>query len=149
MDSSSTSSSSIPVLRCLVIFNDTNYCGWVPRMCLHMRGLRLWEFLTGELPYPLSPSAPVQHVISEKTTATEKDVLIADYEDPLALYESQYSAYRTWLDEDARNGSVHVASMEDQFSAEIVELEQCYQMWTFLWSRYESTRQSTFLVAIR
>jgi hypothetical protein len=140
MGSSLTSLGSIPVLRCLVIFNDTNYLGWVSRMRLHMRGLRLWEFLTDELPYPLSPSTPVQHVISEKTTATEKDVLIADYEDPLALYESQYSVCMTWLDEDTRDGSVHVASMEDRFSAEIVELERCYQMWTFLCSRYEPTR---------
>jgi hypothetical protein len=54
-------------------------------------------------------------VISEKTTAAKKDMLIADYEDHLASYESQYSAYRTWLDEDAQAGSVLVASMEDQF----------------------------------
>jgi hypothetical protein len=28
------------------------------RMRLHMRGLRLWEFLTGELPCPAAPPAP-------------------------------------------------------------------------------------------
>jgi hypothetical protein len=41
MSSFSTSSSSIPVLRCLVLFNGTNYRDWLPRMCLHMCGLRL------------------------------------------------------------------------------------------------------------
>jgi hypothetical protein len=42
-----------------------------------------------------------------------------------------------------------MASMEDQFSAEIVEFERSHQMWTFLCSRYEPTGQSTFLTAIR
>jgi hypothetical protein len=53
-----------------------------------MRGLRLWDFLTGELPCPSSPLAPAQHVISEKTTAAEKEKLLADYEDRLASHES-------------------------------------------------------------
>jgi hypothetical protein len=75
-------------------------------------------------------------------------MLIVDYEDRLGLYESQYSAYMTWLDEDARTGSILVASMEDRFSVDIVELEQSHQMWTFLRSRYEPTGQSTFLAAI-
>jgi hypothetical protein len=78
-------------------------------------------------------------VISEKTTAAEKEMLIVDYDDRLASYESQYSAYRSWLDEDARAGSVLVASMEDRLSADIVELERSHQMWTFLRSRYEPT----------
>jgi hypothetical protein len=65
-----------------------------------------------------------------------------------ASYESQYSAYRTWLDEDARTGLILVASMEDQFSAEIVELGRSNQMWTFLRSHYEPIRQYTFIVAI-
>jgi hypothetical protein len=58
-------------------------------MRLHMHGLRLWDFLTGELPYPPSPSAPAQPVISEKTTAAEKERLLADYEGRLASYESR------------------------------------------------------------
>jgi hypothetical protein len=127
------------VLRCLMLFNGTNYRDWVPRMRLHMRSLRLWEFLTDELPCLPSPSGHAQPVISEKTTATEKEMLIADYDDRLASYESQYSAYRSWLDEDARAGSVLVASMEDRLSADIVELERSHQMWTFLRSRYEPT----------
>jgi hypothetical protein len=52
-------------------------------MCLHMHGLHLWEFLTGELPYPPSTLAPPQPVISEKTTAAEKKRLIKDYDDRL------------------------------------------------------------------
>lgn len=41
-----------------------------------------------------------------------KETLLADY-GQLATYEAQYSAYRTWLDEDARAGSILAASMED------------------------------------
>jgi hypothetical protein len=106
MVSSLTSSGPVPVLRCPVLFNGTNYRDWVPHM-------RLWDFLTGELPCPPSPSAPAQPVILEKTTAAEKEKLLAYYEDCLASYESQFHAYKTWLDEDAHAGSVLTASMED------------------------------------
>jgi hypothetical protein len=71
-------------------------------------------------------------VISEKTTAAEKERLIADYDDRLASYESQFRAYRTWLNEDARAGSVLTASMEDRFAADIVEFERTHQLWSFL-----------------
>jgi hypothetical protein len=92
-------------------------------MHLHMRGLRLWDFLTGELPCPPRPSAPAEPVIPEKSTAAEKEKLLADYEDLLASYESQFHAYRIWLDEDARAGSVLTARMEDRFAPDIVEFE--------------------------
>jgi hypothetical protein len=137
------------VLRCSVLFNGTNYRDWVPRMRLYMRGLRLWDFLTGELPYPPSPSTSAQPVISEKTTAAEKERLLADYEDRLTSYESQFHAYRTWLDEDARAGSVLTTSMEDRFVADIMDFERTHQMWAFLRQKYESTDQSTYLAAIR
>jgi hypothetical protein len=137
------------VLRCPVLFNGTNYRDWVPRMRLHMRGLRLWDFLTGELPCPPSPSAPAQPVISEKSTAAEKEKLLADYKDRLASYESQFHVYKTWLDEDARVGSVLIASMEDRFAADIVDFEWTHQMWSFLRHKYKSTRQPTYLAAIR
>jgi hypothetical protein len=104
MVSSSTSSGSVLVLQCPVLFNGTNYRDWVRHMHLHMRVLHLWDFLTGELPCPSSPLAPAQPVISKKTTAVEKEQLHADYEDRLSSYESQFHAYRTWLDEDARAG---------------------------------------------
>jgi hypothetical protein len=78
-------------------------------------------------------------VILEKTTTVVKERFVADYDDRLASYESQFRAYRTWLDEDARASSLLVASIEDRFSTDIVELERSYQMWTFLRSRYEPT----------
>jgi hypothetical protein len=73
----------------------TNYHDLVSRMRLHMCGLRLWKILTGELPCPPSPSAPAKSVITEKTTAAEKEMLIVDYDDRLTSYESQFGAYTT------------------------------------------------------
>jgi hypothetical protein len=64
-------------------------------MRLHMRGLHLCEFLTGELPCPPPPLASPQPVILEKTIAAKKDRLIADYDDHLTQYESQFHAYWT------------------------------------------------------
>jgi hypothetical protein len=82
----------------------------------------------GDHPCPLSPSAPAQTVISKKTTADEKQKLLADYDDHLTSYESQFRAYKTWLDEDARADSILAASMEDRFSADIVEFERAHHM---------------------
>jgi hypothetical protein len=87
-------------------------------------------------------------VISEKTTAVEKEQLLADYENRLASYKSQFHTYRTWLDEDARAGSVLTVSMEDRFAADIVDFERTHQMWSFLHQNYESTGQSIYLAAI-
>jgi hypothetical protein len=50
-----------------VLFNGTNYCDWIPRMRLHMRGIRLWEFLSGEVPCPALPTPLVQPVIPART----------------------------------------------------------------------------------
>jgi hypothetical protein len=116
-------------------------------MRLHMRGLRLWDFLTGELSCPPSPSAPAQPAISEKTTTAEKEQLLTDYKDRLTSYELQFHAYKTWLDEDARAGSVLTASMEDHFAADIMDFERTHQMWSFLRQKYESTGQSTYLAS--
>jgi hypothetical protein len=62
---------------------------------------------------------PAEPVITEKCT-TAKEKLLTDYEDHLASYESQFHVYRTWLDEDARVGSVLTASMEDRLATDIV-----------------------------
>jgi hypothetical protein len=130
-----------------MLFNGTNYRDWVHRIRLHMRELHLWDFLTDEVPCPPSPSAPAHPVISEKTTTAEKEWLLADYEDRLASYESQFHAYMTWLDEDARAGSILIASMEDHFAADILDFEQTHQMWPFLHQKYEFTGQSTYPAA--
>jgi hypothetical protein len=132
MISSLTFSGPVLVSRCPVLFKGTNYHVWFPRMRLHMRGVHLCDFLMGELPCPSSPSTPAQPVISEKTTAAEKEQLLADYEDRLASYESQFHTYKTWLNEDARASSVLTASMNDHFVADIIDFERTHYMWSFL-----------------
>jgi hypothetical protein len=67
-------------------------------------------------------------LIIEKTIVAEKEKLLADYEDHIASYESQFHAYRTWLDEDACAGLVLTASMENHFAANVVEFERTHQM---------------------
>jgi hypothetical protein len=52
-----TSSGPVLVLRCPVLFIGSNYRDWVHRMCLHMRGLWLWEFLMSEPLPALSPGS--------------------------------------------------------------------------------------------
>jgi hypothetical protein len=88
-------------------------------------------------------------MITEKTTTTEKEKLLTNYEDRLASYESHFNEYKTCLDEDARAGSILTASIEYQPAADIVEFEQTHQMWSFIHQKYESTGQSTYLAAIR
>ncbi|WVZ93714.1 hypothetical protein U9M48_039674 [Paspalum notatum var. saurae] len=90
-----------------------------------MRGLRLWEFLTSQLPCPPCPSAPARPTVLEKAIDEAKDKLLADYDDLVKSYESQFIAYSAWMDEDARAGSILIASMEDEFAAEIADFERC------------------------
>jgi hypothetical protein len=40
-------------------------------MRMHMRGLHLWEFLTGDLPCPSCSTAPTSHIILGKATNEE------------------------------------------------------------------------------
>ncbi|WVZ80634.1 hypothetical protein U9M48_028093 [Paspalum notatum var. saurae] len=149
MAPSTPSNGGVPVLRYPLLFNGTNYRVWVPRMRWHMHGLRLWDFLTGQLPCPPCPSAPARPTVPDKATDEAKDKLLADYDDLVKSYESQFSAYSAWMDEDARAGSILIASMENEFAAEIADFERSHQMWSFLHDRYEPTGHSSYFVAIR
>ncbi|WVZ75789.1 hypothetical protein U9M48_023820 [Paspalum notatum var. saurae] len=53
------------------------------------------------------------------------------------------------MDEDARAGSILIASMDDEFVAEIADFERSHQMWSFLCDRYEPTGHSSYFAAIR
>jgi hypothetical protein len=128
MGYSLTSLDSVLVLRYPVLFNGTNYRDWVPHMRMHVRVLQLWDFLTGVLPCSPRPSTHVEPVISEKTVTADKEKLLTDYEDHLASYESLFHAYKTWLGEDARAGSVLTASMEDHSAVDIMEFELTHQI---------------------
>ena len=66
----------------------------------------------------------------------------------MTSYESQFNAYKLWLDEDAQVSYVLAPSVEDQIAAEIVHFNVSHQLWTSLHDRYERTSHSTNLVAI-
>jgi len=131
MSSSVPSSGGVQITRCPVLFNGTNYRDWVPRLRWHMRGLRLWEFLTGDIPCPPPPSVPVRPIISDKATDAEKTKLLDEYDASMESYASQFAAYRTWLDEDARAGAVLAASMEEHLSVDIVGFDHAHQVGLF------------------
>jgi hypothetical protein len=59
----SSSSGYVAVPRCGLIFDGTNYPDFAAHMRVHMRGLRLWGVLYGEVPCPPRPIAPVAHVL--------------------------------------------------------------------------------------
>jgi hypothetical protein len=58
MSSSSSSSGSLAIPRCPVIFDGANYPDFAAFMRVHMRSLRLWGVLSGEVPCPPRPTAP-------------------------------------------------------------------------------------------
>ncbi|KAJ1278997.1 hypothetical protein BS78_04G121300 [Paspalum vaginatum] len=119
-----SSNGGVPILRCPLLFDGTNYRVWVPRMRWHMR-------------------------VPDKATDEAKEKLLAEFDDLMKSYESQFSAYRCWLDEDTHAGSILTASIEDQFAAEIVDFDRSHQMWSFLRDHYEPTGHSAYFAAIR
>jgi hypothetical protein len=114
------SSGGVQITRCPVLFNGTNYHDWAPHLRYHMRGLCLWEFLTSDIPCPPPPVAPVKPTVPDKAADDVKMKLLDEYDAIMESYASQFAAYRTWLDEDARAGVVLAASMEEHLFADIV-----------------------------
>jgi hypothetical protein len=51
----SSSSGYVVIPRCPVIFDGANYPDFVAFMRVHMRGLRLWGVLSGEVSCPCAP----------------------------------------------------------------------------------------------
>ena len=55
----SSSSGYVAIPRCPVTFDGANYPDFAAFMRVHMRGLRLWGVLSGEVPCPPRPVAPM------------------------------------------------------------------------------------------
>ena len=127
----SASTGYVAVPRCPAIFDGTNYIEFVGFMRIHMRGLRLWGILSGEVPSPPCPVPPVAPtpltppVLAADADQAAKDAAkLADdavilaydeqvqtYEDALQTYHAALSAYTQWLDDDARAAAVLTASV--------------------------------------
>jgi hypothetical protein len=53
----------VDVPRCPLTFDGANYADFAAHMCVHIRGLRLWGVLCGEVPCPPHPLAPLAPVL--------------------------------------------------------------------------------------
>ena len=144
----SSFASTVSVPRCPVIFDGLNYRDWFQHMRIHMRGQRLWDFLTGDLPC-LSRPTPVAPVLSRDASEDARTEASEAFEDAMETFQTQYAAYKTWIDEDARASAILVASMEVHLTGDIVGLASAHVMWTHLRSRYEPSGDSLYLAVMR
>ncbi|CAD6269865.1 unnamed protein product [Miscanthus lutarioriparius] len=102
---------AIPVPRCPVIFNGTNWGDFVFHPEVHMDGQLLWGYLTGEQvcpPYhvlPMSPTYPPNADDDAKTS------LLDAFEAQMESCQSDLSVYETWLREKSAK-AILLASME-------------------------------------
>ncbi|XP_040243151.2 uncharacterized protein [Aegilops tauschii subsp. strangulata] len=165
----SAASGYVAVPRCPVIFDGTNYTEFAGFMRIHMRGIRLWGVLSGEVccpPRPVPPVAPTPPtplVLPPDATQAAKDAAkIADeaadrayderalaYEEALQTYHGALSVYTQWLDDDARAAAVLTASVLPQFASEFLGLPTVFQMWTCLRQRYEPSGDALYLSVVR
>nr|XP_045088990.1 uncharacterized protein LOC120973420 [Aegilops tauschii subsp. strangulata] len=165
----STASGFVAVPRCPVIFDGTNYTEFAGFMRIHMRGIRLWGVLSGEVccpPRPVPPVAPTPPtplVLPPDANQAAKDAAkVADeaadrayderalaYEEALQTYHGALSVYTQWLDDDARAAAVLTASVLPQFASEFLGLPTVFQMWTCLRQRYEPSGDALYLSVVR
>jgi hypothetical protein len=127
----SSSSGYVAIPRCPVIFDGANYPDFAAFMRVHMRDLRLWGVLSGEVSYPPCPTAPLAPILltppdlSDDATQADKDaaesadrsvVVVYDlqfqqYSSALETYRLDLTAYTQWMDEDARAAAVLTSSV--------------------------------------
>jgi hypothetical protein len=72
----SSSSGYVAIPHCPVIFYGANYPDFAAFMHVHMRGLRLWGVLSGEVscpPCPTAPLAPIPLTPPVRDDATQDD----------------------------------------------------------------------------
>uniref|UniRef100_A0ACD5WRS3 Uncharacterized protein n=1 Tax=Avena sativa TaxID=4498 RepID=A0ACD5WRS3_AVESA len=166
---SSLSAGYVSVPRCSVTFDGTNYAEFVGFMRIHMRGLRLWGLLSGEVPCPPRTVAPMASIppappvlaadasdVDKPATKTADDAAMAaydrqvsDYSDALATYRDDLATYAQWCDEDARAAAVLTASVLPQFASEFMILGYVAEMWTSLRQRYQPSGDSLYLSVVR
>jgi hypothetical protein len=79
-----------------VIFDGANYPDFAAFMHVHMRGLRLWGVLSGEVscpPCPTAPLAPIPPtppVLGDDATQADKDAVESADRSAVAAYDLQF-----------------------------------------------------------
>ncbi len=145
----SSLSGTVSVPRCPVLFDGVNYSHWAQHMRLHMRGQRLWDVLSGELPCPPCPIAPTMSSLASQAIDDDRAKAKEQFNDAMENYQSQFALYKAWLDEDARASAILVASMEIHLTGEVVTLTSAHLMWTHLRDRYAPTSDALYLAMVR
>ena len=97
----SSSSGYVAIPRCPVIFDGANYPDFAAFMRVHMRGLRLWGVLSGEVscpPRPVAPLAPIAPspvALAPDATQEVKDAAQSAYDTALADYNGKVQEHST------------------------------------------------------
>jgi hypothetical protein len=114
-----------------MIFDGANYPDFAVFMRVHMRGLRLWGVLSGEVSRPpcstapLAPIPPTPLVLGDDATQADKDAAETADRSALVAYELKFQQYSSaletyrldlttctqWIDEDARTAAVLTSSV--------------------------------------
>ena len=89
-------------------------------MHLHICGQRLWDFLTSELPCPSRPVPSLELVLSNDVSEDTRKEAYDVFENAIETFQTQYAAYKTWIDEDT--SAILVASMEVYLTWDVVGL---------------------------
>jgi hypothetical protein len=95
----SSSSGYVAIPRCPVIFDGANYPDFAAFMRVHMRGLRLWGVLSGEVscpPYPtalVAPTPPTPVVLGDGASQEAKDAAKSADDSAVAAYELKLKQY--------------------------------------------------------
>ncbi|XP_051202748.1 uncharacterized protein [Lolium perenne] len=139
-------------------------------MRIHMRGLRLWGVLTGEVPCPPRPIAPVPptpppvpQALAEDATQADRDAAksaeaaadeayeeqVLAYSEALGSYRDSLATFTQWCDEDARAAAVLSQSVQPQFASEFMGLATIAEMWSHLRQRYQPSGDSLYLSVLR
>jgi hypothetical protein len=165
----SSSSGYVVIPRCPVIFDGANYPDFAAFMRVHMRGLRIWGVLSGEVPCPPRPTAPTAPIpptlvalaldatqeakdaakSADDTALAEYDRQVQEYSDALATYRLDLTDYTQWIDEDARAAAVLTSSVLPQYAAEFMGLPTIAAQWAFLRQRYQPSGDSLYLSVVR
>ena len=97
----SSSSGYVAIPRCPVIFDGANYPDFAAFMRVHIRGLRLWGVLSGEVscpPHPVAPTAPTAPTpvaLAPDSTQADKDVATSADDTALDDYDRKVQDHST------------------------------------------------------
>jgi hypothetical protein len=157
----SSSSGYVAISLCPVIFDGANYPDFAAFMCVHMRSLRLWGVLSGEVSCPLCPTAPLAPipptppVLRDDATQADKDAAesvvaaydlqFQQYSSALETYRLDLTAYTQWMDEGARAAAILTSSVLPQFASEFMGLPTVADMWAHLRQRYQPSGDALYL----